>query len=93
MAEITTTATILRRNGTAIASLSGVTITVTVTGGAAPFMSSGSYTLEQTSGDGNSGNYQLTGSPGGPQSNIGTYTYSASGNIGTLTLVNSPARW
>jgi hypothetical protein len=73
-------------NGTAISDLNGVTITVRVTGGVAPFASGGSYTFVQTSGNGNSGNYELTGS-GGPQSNIGSYTYSASGNTGTLTEV------
>lgn len=73
-------------NNTAPSSLQGVTITVTVTGGAAPFSSTGSYTFTQTSGNGNSGSYMLQGS-GGVQSNIGTYTYSASGNTGTLTIV------
>jgi len=73
-------------NGTAPSSLQGVTITVMVTGGAAPFSSTGSYTFTQTSGDGTSGSYTLQGS-GGVQSNIGTYTYSASGNTGTLTMV------
>lgn len=71
-------------NNNAIGSLQGVTLTVQVTGGQSPFASSGSYTWQQTSGNGNSGNYQLTGQ-GGPQSNIGTYQYSASGNTGTLT--------
>lgn len=73
-------------NGTAPASLSGLTINVTVTGGAKPFSSTGSYTFTLTGGNGNSGSYLLQGS-GGVQSNVGTYTYSASGNTGTLTEV------
>ncbi len=71
-------------NGMAPASLEGITITVTVTGGQSPFSSTGSYTFTQTSGNGNSGSYMLNGQ-GGVQSNIGTYTYSANGAIGTLT--------
>ena len=70
--------------GSAPSSLQGLTLTVTVTGGSKPFASSGSYTFTLTGGDGNSGSYILQGS-GGVQSNIGTYTYSANGNIGTLT--------
>ena len=80
--------------GGAPGSLSGFTLHVSVSGGSAPFSSTGSYVFTPA-GDGNSGSYDLSGS-GGVQSNIGTYTYSASGNIGNLveteqsgTLVNN----
>ncbi len=69
-------------SGSAPSSLSGHTINVSVTGGAPPFSSTGSYVFIPA-GDGNSGNYQLNG-VGGVQSNIGTYIYSGSGNIGNL---------
>jgi hypothetical protein len=75
-------------------SLSGHTISVSVSGGALPFSSTGSYVFTPA-GNGTSGTYQLSGT-GGVQSNIGTYTYSGSGNIGNLveteqsgTLVNN----
>jgi hypothetical protein len=68
-----------------VSSLQGKTITVTVTGGAAPFSSTGSYTFMQSSGNGTSGSYVLTGQ-GGVQSNIGTYTYSVTGQ-NTASLV------
>lgn len=81
-------------SGSAPSSLSGHTISVSVSGGSSPFATSGSYVFTPA-GDGNSGSYQLSGS-GGVQSNIGTYTYSASGNIGNLveteqsgTIVNN----
>lgn len=72
-------------NGTAPASLAGKVLHVAVTDGAAPFSSTGTYTFTPA-GNGNSGTYELLGS-GGVQSNIGTYTYSANGNIGTLVEV------
>jgi hypothetical protein len=65
--------------GNAPSSLQGHTISVAVTGGAAPFASTGSYIFTPTSGNGNSGNYQLQGS-GGVQSNVGTYTYTKTGD-------------
>jgi hypothetical protein len=71
-----------QNNNLAATSLAGRTLHVAVTGGASPFSSSGSYVFKP-SGNGNSGTYLLTGS-GGVQSNIGTYTYSASGNTGNL---------
>jgi hypothetical protein len=60
-------------------SLAGHTISVQVSGGASPFVSSGSYVFTPTSGDGHSGNYQLQGS-GGVQSNIGTYSWTKTGD-------------
>ena len=74
--------------GSAPGSLQGLTMQVSVTGGAKPFSSGGSYTFTLTGGNGTSGSYLLQGS-GGVQSNIGTYQYSANGNIGTLTLTES----
>ena len=68
-------------------SLQGHTISVAVTGGAAPFSSTGSYVFTPTSGNGNSGTYQLQGS-GGVQSNIGSYTYTKTGN-NTASLVET----
>ncbi len=71
-----------QNNNLAPSSLAGRVIHVSVTDGAAPFSSTGSY-IFNPAGNGNSGTYQLSGS-GGVQSNIGTYTYSGSGNIGNL---------
>jgi hypothetical protein len=73
--------------GNSPSSLQGHTISVAVTGGAAPFSSTGSYIFSPTSGSGNSGNYQLQGS-GGVQSNIGSYTYTKTGN-NTASLVET----
>jgi hypothetical protein len=58
--------------------IQGRTITVAVSGGAAPFSSGGSYVFTPA-GDGHSGTYQLQGS-GGVQSNIGTYTWNKTGD-------------
>jgi hypothetical protein len=81
-------------NGAAPSSLAGHTIHVSVTGGALPFSSTGSYVFTPA-GNGNSGTYQLSGT-GGVQSNIGTYSYTGNGNVGNLveteqsgTLVNN----
>lgn len=72
-------------NGSAPSSLSGHTISVSVSGGSSPFSGTGSYVFTPA-GDGNSGTYDLSGS-GGVQSNVGTYTYSANGNVGNLVEV------
>src|SRR6202012_3551952 len=65
-------------NGTAPDSLVGKTITVTVTGGQAPFSPTGSYVFTTTGGGSASGTYSLQGT-GGVQSNVGTYTYTVTG--------------
>jgi hypothetical protein len=67
--------------------LSGHSISVQVSGGARPFASGGSYVFTPTSGDGHSGNYQLQGQ-GGVQSNIGTYSWTKTGE-NTATLLET----
>ncbi len=73
--------------GPAAQNLNGKTLSVTVSSGAAPFSTGGTYTLVTTSGDGTSGRYQLNGN-GGVQSNSGTYTYSVTG-ANTSSLVET----
>ncbi len=60
-------------------SIQGKTINVVVSDGAAPFSTGGSYVFNLTSGDGHSGTYELQGS-GGVQSNIGSYTWTKTGD-------------
>src|SRR5581483_1465979 len=62
--------------GPAAQNLNGKTLSVTVSSGAAPFSTGGTYTLVTTSGD------------GGVQSNSGTYTYSVTG-ANTSSLVET----
>ncbi|MDB6068801.1 MAG: hypothetical protein JWR26_5009 [Pedosphaera sp.] len=70
-------------SGSAPSSLSGKTLSVSISGGAAPFASSGSYVFTP-SGDGTSGRYTLTGT----QPNNGSYTYTKTGD-NTATLVQT----
>src|ERR1043165_7357445 len=72
--------------GTSPGNIQNRTINVIVTGGAAPFSSTGSYVFTPA-GDGHSGTYRLDGS-GGVQSNIGTYTWTKTGP-NTASLVEA----
>jgi hypothetical protein len=69
--------------GSAPSSLAGKTLNVSISSGAAPFASSGSYAFTP-GGDGTSGRYQLTGT----QANNGSYTYTKTGD-NTATLVQN----
>ena len=65
-------------SGNAPDSIAGRSLSVTVTGGGAPFSSTGSYVFSAT-GDGKHGNYQLLGQ-GGVQSNNGVYSWTKTGD-------------
>lgn len=73
--------------GTSPGNIQGKTINVNVSDGAAPFSTGGSYVFSLTSGDGNSGTYLLQGS-GGVQSNIGSYTWTKTGDT-TASLLET----
>jgi hypothetical protein len=76
------------QSGSAPASLANHTLSVTVSSGAAPFSTGGTYVFTPA-GDGTSGSYQLLGN-GGVQSNNGTYTYTVT-SANTASLVETEA--